>query len=150
LGDVVRDSRDDDAAKVERMFARKRAEVVDRTPDIEIGARPAAARLSDSAVLNVPGCDPRVLQRVAHRRQIAHGRICRFETAAVDEHHDRMRALTRRHAQLSVLTGVVAVRDSSVRLAAGEGLQGPWGHQAAGSRCGIRPRRRCPRARSGQ
>jgi hypothetical protein len=40
----------------------------------------------------------------------------------VDEHHHRMRALTRRHAQLSVLTGVVAVRDSSVRLAAGEGL----------------------------
>src|SRR5687767_15911410 len=108
----------DDAAQVQRILARKVAEVIDGAPDIEVCARPPASRLTEPAVFDVPGRNATVLQGVAHRSEVPGRRVCRLETAAVNEDDDGMRPAACWHAQLPVLAGVVSIRDSAIRRAA--------------------------------
>src|SRR6185437_11396608 len=110
------------------------AQVIHGSPDVEVRARPPAARLAESAVLDVPGGDAIRLERVGHRGEVASVRVRGLEAAAMDEDDYRMRPGARRDAQLSGLTRVCPVRNTPVRRTAGERLEILRGHQVEGIR----------------
>ena len=62
---------DDDSRQVEIELRGEVPQMIDRVPDVEVGARPSASLLTRAAIFDVPAGDSLVLQRIADRRQIA-------------------------------------------------------------------------------
>ena len=87
----------------------ERAEVVHGAAHVEVRAGPAAARVADAPVLDVPGRDAVGGERVSHRGEIPAVGIRRLEAAAVDQRRDGMRAGAVRDPELAELQRVGAV-----------------------------------------
>ena len=105
---------DHHATQVELVLRRDRSQVIDAVCDIEICTRPAAPRLPESTILDVPCRDALRLESVAYLSEIAGLCVGRLEAATVNEDHDWMRPRTCRHSELAVLTRVRAVRNALV------------------------------------
>jgi hypothetical protein len=63
----------DDAVRIELGRRRELAQMVDRAADVEIRARPAASRLTQTAVFDTPARNAIGLQYVAHRSEVSRG-----------------------------------------------------------------------------
>jgi hypothetical protein len=109
-----------DAAEVEVMRACQGPELIHRSTDILVRPWPPTARLSLSAVLDVPAGNAIVPERVSHRGKITERGIRGLEAAAMDQDHDRMRPRTLWHAQLAILAGISPIGDPRVRSTVGK------------------------------
>ena len=82
--------------------------------DIFKGSGPSAAGIADATVLNVPGCDAGLLERVAKVPGVSEI-VFGAPVAAVDEEDDWMRAFSGGNANVNELIWVLAVRNAQIR-----------------------------------
>jgi hypothetical protein len=102
------------AIEIEGVLLRHRTQVVGALRHVRECARPAAARISDPAILERPGRDSFPGER---RRELPDvGEVVPGQPAAsVDEEDDRVRAGAARKPQLAELERVLAIGDLPVR-----------------------------------
>ena len=134
---------DDNASEIQMMTIGKRAELVDRAAYVEIGARPSAARLVQTSVLDTPRGDAIHLERIGQRADGPdRGELA--PTPAVNQHHNRVQSRTARHPKLTVLARVLPVGDAVGRRAVWQRQEVRRRHHAAVGRraSGGRPRAR--------
>jgi hypothetical protein len=81
--------------------------------DVLKGARPAATRISYTAILHVPGCDAGFFQRMAKMAGIGEI-VFRAPVAAVNKEDHGMRSISRRYSHVNKLIGVLAVRKAQI------------------------------------
>jgi hypothetical protein len=134
-----------DALQVEVVLRSERAEMIDRAAYIEMGVRPSTSRLSDTAVFDIPRCDPRILECISHGGKVASGCVLRLEASSMYEYHDWMRRTSGRETQFAVLARVLPVGDAVIRWTDRQRLESHRTHELRGARGVCRGRCRTTR-----
>ena len=101
------------------VFSTQCLEVFRGSQDIVKRTRPPAALISHTAIFDVPCRGTGFCQsgaQVACMPEI----VGRSPKATMNEHHERVGALTLRHAQIAELIGIRAVSQASIRFGWGE------------------------------
>src|SRR5579871_940403 len=98
----------DDARQVEGIGFSQRAQMVSRRRNIYEGSRPAAARIAQPAILDVPGGEAQRGERSAGVAEVRQP-IARAIIAAVNANDHRMWSCTHWQAQVAKVIGVAAI-----------------------------------------
>jgi hypothetical protein len=105
----------DEAREVERLGRRELPKVIRSRGHVEKRARPPSAFVSHPPVLEAPGGHPLAAKGVTEATRVREV-VPRSPAAAVEHDRDRVWPASRGEAKLSILEGIVAVRNSGVGL----------------------------------
>ena len=94
----------DNSSQIERKICCQLAKMVDRPCDIQIGPRPAASIVTETTILDIPGCNTGSSQIRAQMAHIFKG-VQRAPAAAMNHDDDRKRPRTIRQSQITELCG---------------------------------------------
>ena len=96
--------------QIERPALGEDAQMVSRRAPIKECAGPAAARIADLQILDIPGGDAVCRERARQWRCVTQGRIALRPAAAVNNHRDGEGSAALRQAQLAKLQLIGVVR----------------------------------------
>src|SRR5688500_3659582 len=100
-----------DAVKIQRMLFGKAVQEIDGFAEVLIGARPTATVVTDAPILDVPGGDALLRQRLRHRAETRGRAILRAPAAAVNQHRHRKATVAGRQRELTEARWLGSITD---------------------------------------